>query len=93
VPLALTALAAFFVLAFHYEWVHYFVHTRYKPRSRYYQRLWKNHRLHHFMNENYWYGVSMLSGDRLLGTQPQQHEVQPSPTCRTLGQMEDLGAR
>jgi hypothetical protein len=86
VPLAMTALAAFFVLAFHYEWVHYFVHTRYKPRSRYYQRLWKNHRLHHFMNENYWYGVTMLSGDKLLRTAPDRRSVEASPTCRTLGQ-------
>ena len=31
-----------------------------------YQRLWRNHRLHHFKNEHYWFGVTMLSGDRLL---------------------------
>jgi hypothetical protein len=90
-PLALTGLAAFFLLSFHYEWVHYFVHTRYKPRSAYYLRLWKNHRLHHFMNENYWYGVTMLSGDKLLRTGPARDAVEPSTTCRTLGQMDDLG--
>lgn len=90
--LALTGLAAYFVLSFHYEWVHYIVHTRYKPRSRIYQRLWKNHRLHHFMNEHYWYGVTMLSGDTLLRTGPAKDAVEPSNTCRTLGQMDDLGA-
>lgn len=91
-PMALTGLASFFLLAFHYEWVHYFLHLRYKPQSRYYLRLWKNHRLHHFMNENYWYGVTMLGGDKLLRTGPDRSAVEPSPTCRTLGQMDDLGA-
>ena len=89
--MALTALATYFVLSFHYEWVHYMVHTRYKPKSKIYNRLWKNHRLHHFMNENYWYGVSMLSGDKLLRTGPARDEVEPSPTCRTLGQSNELG--
>lgn len=83
-PLVTTALATYFVLSFHYEWVHYIVHTRYKPRSWLYQRLWKNHRLHHFMNENYWYGVTMLSGDTLLRTGPKKEDVELSPTARNL---------
>lgn len=92
-PLALTGIATYFVFSFHYEWVHYLVHTRYRPKSRLYDRLWRNHRLHHFMNEHYWYGVSMLSGDHLLRTAPDRREVEPSPTCRTLGQMGDLAEK
>jgi hypothetical protein len=84
--LAFTGLALYFALALHYEWVHYLVHTRYKPKSRLYERLWRNHRLHHFKNEHYWYGVTMLSGDRLLGTAPARDAVPTSPTARTLGQ-------
>ena len=84
-PLALTGIAAHFVLALHYEWVHFLVHTRVQPRSARYQRLWKNHRRHHFKNERFWYGVTMLGGDRLLGTSPDLVSVPTSPTARTLG--------
>lgn len=69
----------------HYEWVHLMVHTRYRPRSRYYRRLARNHRLHHFRNENYWLGVTSNSGDRLMRTYPKQKsDVPMSDTARTL---------
>lgn len=82
-PLAqgLTALVTFFALVLNYEWTHYLIHTSYAPKGRYYKRLWKNHRLHHFKNENYWYGVTMLSGDALLHTQPAAQETPRSPSC------------
>jgi hypothetical protein len=82
--LALTGITAHFALALHYEWVHFLVHTRVQPRSAYYQRLWKNHRRHHFKNEHYWYGVTMLGGDRLLGTAPDLAAVPTSKTARNL---------
>jgi len=90
-PLAFTGLATFYVLTLHYEWVHYMVHTRYRPTWWLYDRLWRNHRLHHCKNENYWFGVTMLSGDRLLGTAPALDEVATSATCRTLGMEDTLG--
>jgi hypothetical protein len=83
-PIALTGLAAHLLLSLHYEWVHYLVHTRVQPTTALYQRLWRNHRLHHFKNEHYWYGVTMLSGDRLLRTAPAVKDVATSPTARTL---------
>lgn len=68
----------------HYEWVHLMVHTRYRPRTPYYRRLTRNHRLHHFRNENYWLGVTTNSGDRLLGTYPDhKNDVPLSDTART----------
>jgi hypothetical protein len=82
---ALTGLVVYFALALHYEWVHFLVHTRYRPRGRLYRRLWRNHRLHHFKNERYWMGVTMLSGDRLLGTAADPARVPTSATARTLG--------
>lgn len=90
-PLAFTGLATFYLLTLHYEWVHYLVHTRYRPKSWLYDRLWRNHRLHHCKNEHYWFGVTMLSGDRLLGTAPALGDVPTSATCRTLGFEDDLG--
>jgi hypothetical protein len=83
-PLALTALASYLALALHYEWVHFLIHTRVWPRSRAYQRLWRNHRLHHYKNERYWYGVTRLGGDRLLGTAADAREVPTSATARGL---------
>jgi sterol desaturase/sphingolipid hydroxylase (fatty acid hydroxylase superfamily) len=84
VAVALTGITAYLAIALHYEWVHYLVHTRYRPRSRLYARLWRNHRLHHFRSEKHWYGVTMLAADRLLGTGGEKEDVAPSPTCRDL---------
>ena len=70
----------------HYEWVHLMVHTRYRPRTRYYKALARNHRLHHYRNEHYWLGVTSNTGDRLLGTLPKhKSDVELSDTARTLG--------
>lgn len=69
----------------HYEWVHLLVHTRHRCTSRYYSRLARNHRLHHYRNERYWLGVTTNSGDRLLGTYPRsKNDVALSDTARTL---------
>ncbi len=69
----------------HYEWVHLMVHTRYRPRTPYYGRLARNHRLHHYRNERYWLGVTSNSGDRLLRTYPRSKtDVPSSDTARTL---------
>ena len=82
--LVATGVAAYFALALHYEWVHFFIHTRYRPRLAYYQRLARNHLLHHFRNEHYWYGVTMLQADGWLHTAPDANGVQKSATCMTL---------
>ena len=83
--LALTGITAHFLLALNYEWVHYLVHCRLPLKSHYYRRLWRNHMLHHFKNEKYWYGVSRLQGDTILRTNPDPEAVESSATCRTLG--------
>lgn len=84
-PTALTALAVYLSLSVHYEWIHFLVHTRYVPRGGWYRRLWRSHRLHHCKNEHYWYGVGMLTADRVLGTSPVPASVPTSETVRTLG--------
>jgi len=82
--LAFTGIAAYLLMSLHYEWVHFLVHTRYLPTTAFYRRLRKNHRLHHCKNERYWYGVTMLGGDTLFGTAPDQKTVPLSATCRDL---------
>jgi hypothetical protein len=83
--LALTGIAGHLALALHYEWIHMLIHTRVQPRTAFYRRLWRNHRLHHFKNERYWFGVTRLEADRLLGTDPEPGTVVTSPSVRTLG--------
>ena len=68
-----------------YEWCHFLIHTPYRPQGRYYRAIWRGHRLHHFKNEHYWFGVTSTVADHLLGTAPNQAEVARSGTARTLG--------
>ncbi len=82
--LACTGVAAHFLLTLHYEVVHFLIHTRVRPRGRVYERLWRQHRLHHFKNERYWYGVTMRAADGWLGTDPEPDDVPASPTARSL---------
>ncbi len=80
--LTLAVTVAVFLLA--YEWVHFLIHTDYKPRTAAYRRLYQHHRLHHFRNENYWFGVARIEGDKVLGTSPSKNEVPLSPTCKAI---------
>ncbi len=82
---ALTGILVTFLFILNYEWVHYLIHTSYAPHTWFYRRLWRNHRLHHFQNENYWFGLTMLTGDRVLGTQPQRDKAKHSKTVLNLG--------
>lgn len=67
-----------------YEWVHFLVHTDYKPKSKAYRRLYVGHRLHHYRNEHFWYGVSRRLADTVLHTDPPRDSVPLSPTARIL---------
>ena len=81
----LTALLTAYLTLAHYEWVHLLVHTRHRPKSRYYKRLEANHRLHHYRNEHYWLGVTSNLGDRILRTLPaNKTDVPLSDTARSL---------
>lgn len=82
---ALTTLLAAYTIGFGYEWVHYLVHSDYRPRSSVYRSVWRNHRLHHYKNEHYWFTVTSAgTADRLFGTYPDAAAVETSPTVRTL---------
>ena len=82
---ALTLLVSVYALKLGYEWTHYLVHSDYRPRSRAYRAVWRNHRLHHYKNEHYWFTVTTAgTADRLLGTYPDPAGVETSPTVRDL---------
>lgn len=80
-----TAMVVTAAIALYYEWIHYLVHTSYRPQGWFYKRQWKFHRLHHFKNERYWMGVTRHLGDFVLGTFPDPESVETSKTARTLG--------
>jgi hypothetical protein len=83
--LALTGVAASYSMLLAYEWTHFLIHSTYLPRSPVYRYIWRAHRLHHYRNEHYWFGVTMHAADHLLGTFPDKDDVPLSPTARTLG--------
>lgn len=82
--LGATALLTSYAILGTYEWSHFLIHTTYRPRGRYYRAIWRTHRLHHYKNERYWFGVTTTVGDRVLGTAPDQSLVPRSMTARTL---------
>jgi hypothetical protein len=82
---AATGLVMSYLILGAYEWSHFLIHTPYRPRSRYYRAIWRGHRLHHYKNEHYWFGVTSTVADHLLGTAPDQRAVARSDTARTLG--------
>jgi Fatty acid hydroxylase superfamily len=86
---AATGLVVSLAIVGAYEWCHFLIHTPYRPRSRYYRSIWRGHRLHHFKNERYWFGVTSPVGDRLLGTAPDPRQVPRSATARTLRDARD----
>jgi len=83
--LGLTFMASVTALGFAYEWTHYLVHSDYRPQTRAFRSVWRNHRLHHYKNEHYWFTVTTAgTADRLFGTYPQTSEVETSPTVKAL---------
>ena len=82
-PMVSAAIAGY-CMVFVYEWAHFLIHTAYRPRSRAYKPIWRNHRLHHFKNEHFWHGITNNLSDRVLGTNPEAREVPKSKTARTL---------
>jgi sterol desaturase/sphingolipid hydroxylase (fatty acid hydroxylase superfamily) len=82
---AATGLLVSYAILGAYEWCHFLIHTPYRPQGRYYRTIWRGHRLHHYKNEHYWFGVTSTLGDHLLRTAPDREEVPKSGTARTLG--------
>jgi hypothetical protein len=84
-PAAWSLLVSVYTLKLGYEWTHYLIHSDYRPRTSAYRAVWRNHRLHHYKNEHYWFTVtSSGTADRLFGTYPDPETVPSSPTAKNL---------
>jgi sterol desaturase/sphingolipid hydroxylase (fatty acid hydroxylase superfamily) len=81
----LTGIATAYAILGAYEWTHFLIHTPCVPRNRYYKAIRRSHRLHHYKNERYWFGVTSNMGDRVIGTYPEAAAVPRSKTARNLG--------
>lgn len=83
--LKLTAYATMTAFLLGYEWTHFLIHSQHVPRSAIFRAIWRNHILHHYKNEQYWFGVTNPLADYALRTNPAKDAVPSSPTARTLG--------
>jgi hypothetical protein len=83
--LTLTGMATSYAVYLTYEWIHFLIHSSYRPQGRYYRYVYRAHRLHHYRNEKYWFGVTVHLADHVLGTFPGKDEVPISATAFTLG--------
>ena len=81
---AFTLLGTASFATLNYEWIHYLTHTRYRPQSDYYRKIWRLHRWHHYKNEHYWFSFTIPHLDAALGTGPDPSAVKRSGTARTL---------
>jgi sterol desaturase/sphingolipid hydroxylase (fatty acid hydroxylase superfamily) len=73
------------LVSVHYETTHLSFHVPYVPKTRLGRYMRRLHLLHHFQNEQYWYGVTQPLGDLVFGTLAKPEAVERSPTVRTLG--------
>ncbi|GAA3226275.1 sterol desaturase family protein [Actinocorallia longicatena] len=86
----MTGVATTWTLLAAYEWTHFLIHSSYVPKTALYRTLRRTHQLHHFRNENYWYGIITPVSDKVLNTYPGKDEVPPSKTVKNLGVTESV---
>jgi len=65
-----TAVAVLALLVLMTEWVHFLVHAQPAPRSAWLRRRSRAHRLHHYRNDSFWFGLTSGLADAVMGTAP-----------------------
>ena len=54
--------------ALSYEWIHFFTHTAYRPRTRWFREVKRRHLAHHFQDSARWFAFAVPAVDDWLGT-------------------------
>lgn len=67
-PLTAAIVAGTSLYQLYYQWMHYAAHRPIKPITPWGRWMKKKHLLHHFLDDESWYGVSHPVLDVLLGT-------------------------
>jgi hypothetical protein len=80
-----TALLAISCAALLYEWVHFSAHADRVPSTAWGRRVVKNHRLHHFLNEQHFFAFTVPQLDDWFDTGGDPSSVPRSATVRSLG--------
>jgi hypothetical protein len=81
--IACTFLFGVIIYYLHYEWMHLGHHIPgYKHIFPWSNKLKTAHQLHHYRNENYWWGITNSIGDKLLGTYKTHKEVPMSKSIK-----------
>lgn len=68
-----------------YEWIHLAHHTEgYRPKTKLGNELKQAHTWHHYKNENFWWGVTSVIGDKVFGTYPDPKDVPRSHSVKDI---------
>ncbi len=82
---SLTFLFGVVVYYLHYEWMHLGHHVKgYNHIMPWSKKLKKLHSLHHYKNENYWWGITNILGDIVLGTYKDHSGIPKSKTVKDI---------
>jgi len=73
--LALSATLGYGIAGLVYEWTHFIVHTRVKPRTAFGKLVRDHHMRHHLVDSRFWFGFSMPQIDTLMNTNPTVQQV------------------
>ena len=85
IGMALTFTFATVLYYLHYEWMHLAHHIPgYEHLFPWSKNLKKAHLFHHYRNENYWWGITNIAGDMILGTYPNYKDVKLSKTVMNI---------
>ena len=83
--MSITFLFAVVCYYLHYEWMHLGHHIpSYNHIMPWSKTLKKVHLFHHYKNENYWWGITNILGDIILGTYKKHDEVDRSETTNNI---------
>lgn len=87
---AATGIASLGCAALLYEWIHFLTHTAYRPRTRWFARVKRQHMAHHHRDPARWFAFTLPQLDEWLGTgtradcaAPQDLRAAPVSTGRT----------
>jgi 4-hydroxysphinganine ceramide fatty acyl 2-hydroxylase len=69
----------------YYEWTHYVSHRPIIPKTPWGRWMKKFHLLHHYKNEDYWFGVTHPTMDVLFGTHVDWRKVETKRTAQDAG--------
>lgn len=65
---ACTGIACLGAAALSYEWIHFFTHTAYRPRTHWFREVKRRHLAHHFHDSARWFAFAVPAVDDWLGT-------------------------